>query len=48
MLEYAVVGSGIGGSSTFTHKGYLYNTGATTFPGYEDELIVKEVLNQNL
>lgn len=72
MLEYAVVGSGVGGSSiaallnangedvalfekesylggcssTFSHKGYLYNTGATTLAGYEDGLIVKEVFDE--
>ena len=67
MIEYAVVGSGIGGSSiaayldakghetvlfekepylggcssTFEHKGYAYNTGATTLAGYEEGHIVK-------
>ena len=72
MFEYAVVGSGIGGSSiaallnakgykvalfekesylggcssTFTHKGHLYNTGATTFAGYEDGFIVKELFKE--
>ena len=71
MLEYAVVGSGVGGSSiaallnakghdvalfekepylggcssTFTHKGYKYNTGATTLAGYEDGHTVKEVFD---
>ena len=68
MKEYAVVGSGIGGSSiaaylhakghdvalfekesylggcssSFYHKGYFYNTGATTFAGYQEGFIVKE------
>ncbi len=67
MIEYAVVGSGIGGSSiaayldakghktvlfekepylggcssTFEHRGYYYNTGATTLAGYEEGHIVK-------
>lgn len=67
MIDYAVVGSGIGGSSiaayldaqgyrtvlfekepylggcssTFTHKGYKYNSGATTLAGYQDGHIVK-------
>ncbi|MBT8343803.1 MAG: NAD(P)/FAD-dependent oxidoreductase [Sulfurovum sp.] len=71
MIEYAVVGSGIGGSSiaayldakghetvlfekepylggcssTFKHKGYSYNTGATTFAGYEDGHIVKSMFD---
>ena len=71
MLEYAVVGSGVGGSSiaallnakgydvalfekepylggcssTFTHKGHKYNTGATTLAGYEDGHTVKEVFD---
>lgn len=71
MFEYAVVGSGIGGSSiaallnakghnvalfekepylggcssTFAHKGYSYNTGATTLAGYQDGFIVKEVFD---
>lgn len=69
MFEYAVVGSGIGGSSiaaylnaknrdvilfekesylggcssTFTHGKFKYNTGATTFAGYQDDFIVKEM-----
>ncbi|WP_348653139.1 NAD(P)-binding protein [uncultured Sulfurimonas sp.] len=72
MFEYAVVGSGVGGSSiaallnakghkvalfekepylggcssTFSHKGYSYNTGATTLAGYEDGFIVKEVFDE--
>lgn len=72
MFDYAVVGSGVGGSSiaallnakgenvalfekepnlggcssTFEHKGYSYNTGATTLAGYEDGLIVKEVFDE--
>lgn len=72
MFEYAVVGSGIGGSSiaallnakgrsvalfekesylggcssTFTHKGYAYNTGATTLAGYENGFIVKEIFDE--
>ena len=67
MIEYAVVGSGIGGSSiaayldakgydtvlfekepylggcssTFEHRGYAYNTGATTLAGYQEGHIVK-------
>lgn len=71
MFEYAVVGSGVGGSSiaallnakghnvalfekepylggcssTFSHKGYSYNTGATTLAGYEEGFIVKEVFD---
>jgi len=71
MFEYAVVGSGVGGSataallsakgkdvilfekesylggcsSTFTHKGYSYNTGATTLAGYQENFIVKEVFD---
>ncbi len=72
MIEYAVVGSGIGGSSiaayldakgfetvlfekepylggcssTFTHKGYAYNTGATTLAGYEEGHIVKAMFDK--
>ena len=72
MIEYAVVGSGIGGSSiaayldakgyetvlfekepylggcssTFTHKGYAYNTGATTLAGYEEGHIVKSMFDK--
>jgi len=72
MFEYAVVGSGVGGSSiaallnakghsvalfekepylggcssTFIHKGYSYNTGATTLAGYEDGFIVKEIFDE--
>ena len=72
MFEYAVVGSGVGGSSiaallnakgydvalfekesylggcssTFSHKGYSYNTGATTLAGYEDGFIVKEIFDE--
>ena len=71
MFEYAVVGSGVGGSSiasylnakgksvvlfekepylggcssTFTHKKFKYNTGATTLAGYEDNFVVKEVFD---
>lgn len=71
MKDFAVVGSGIGGtsiaaylsvkgydvilfekesylggcSSTFEHRGYLYNTGATTFAGYEDGHGVKNFLD---
>lgn len=71
MFDYAVVGSGIGGSSiaallnskgyavalfekeaylggsssTFTHKGYRYNTGATTLAGYQDGYVVKEIFD---
>lgn len=71
MYEYAVVGSGVGGSSmaaylnakgknvilfekepylggcssTFSHKGFKYNTGATTLAGYENDFIVKEVFD---
>jgi len=71
MFEYAVVGSGIGGStiaaylnakqkdvvlfekegylggcsSTFKHKGRLYNTGATTFAGYQNGFLVKELFD---
>ena len=72
MFEYAVVGSGVGGSSiaallnakgykvalfekepnlggcssTFSHRGHSYNTGATTFAGYEDGFIVKEIFDE--
>ena len=72
MIEYAVVGSGIGGSSmaayldakgyktilfekepylggcssTFDHKGYTYNTGATTLAGYEEGHIVKSMFDK--
>ncbi len=72
MFEYAVVGSGIGGSSiaayldakghetillekepylggcssTFDHKGYAYNTGATTLAGYEEGHIVKSMFDK--
>ncbi len=72
MFEYAVIGSGVGGSSmaallnakghnvalfekesylggcssTFRHKGYAYNTGATTLAGYEDGFIVKEIFDE--
>ncbi|TKI69353.1 FAD-dependent oxidoreductase [Sulfurimonas crateris] len=69
MKDFAVVGSGIGGSSiaallsakgydvilfekepylggcssSFSRGGYSYNTGATTFAGYEEGHIVKEI-----
>ncbi len=72
MFDYAVVGSGIGGSSiaallqskgynvalfekepylggcssTFMHKGHLYNTGATTFSGYDEHHVVKTILDE--
>lgn len=72
MFEYAVVGSGVGGSSiaallnakgykvalfekepylggcssTFSHKGFSYNTGATTLAGYEEGFIVREVFDE--
>jgi len=72
MFEYAVVGSGIGGSSmaallnskgykvalfekesylggcssTFEHKKFFYNTGATTFAGYEDGFVLKEIFDE--
>lgn len=72
MIEYAVVGSGIGGSSiaayldakgyetvlfekepylggcssTFKHRGYAYNTGATTLAGYEEGHIVKSMFDK--
>jgi phytoene dehydrogenase-like protein len=68
MVDYAVIGGGIGGSaaaawlhhhtyqtlllekepylggssSTFAHKGYRYNAGATTFAGYQDGHPVKQ------
>ena len=71
MKEYAVVGSGIGGSSiaayldakghdialfekesylggcssSFYHKGYFYNTGATTFAGYQEGFALKETFD---
>lgn len=71
MLDYAVVGSGIGGSSiaallnakgfhvalfekepylggcssTFIHHGHKYNTGATTFAGYQDGHAVKNLFD---
>ena len=71
MFEYAVVGSGVGGSSiasylntkgkdivlfekesylggcssSFSHGGYTYNTGATTLAGYEESFIVKEMFD---
>lgn len=71
MFEYAVVGSGIGGSSiaaylnakgkdvilfekepylggcssTFSHKKFSYNTGATTLAGYQEDFIVKEMFD---
>jgi len=71
MKDYAVVGSGVGGSSiaayldskgydtvlfekepylggcssTFQHKGYSYNTGATTLAGYEEGQVVKEMFD---
>jgi phytoene dehydrogenase-like protein len=34
-----------GCSSTFSHKGFSYNTGATTLAGYQDGHIVKEVFD---
>jgi phytoene dehydrogenase-like protein len=71
MKDFAVVGSGIGGSSiaallsakgfdvilfekeaylggcssSFSHKGHIYNTGATTLAGYETNGIVKDVFD---
>lgn len=71
MRDYAVVGSGIGGSgiaayldakgydtvlfekepylggcsSTFKHKGFSYNTGATTLAGYQEGQVVKELFD---
>jgi phytoene dehydrogenase-like protein len=71
MKDFAVVGSGVGGSSiaailqakgydvalfekesylggcssSFTHRGYLYNTGATTLSGYEDGYIIKDLFD---
>lgn len=71
MIEYAVVGSGIGGSgiaayldakghktvlfekepylggcsSTFSHQGFSYNTGATTLAGYQEGHIVKSMFD---
>lgn len=35
-----------GCASTFCHKNYHFNAGATTFAGYEDGLIVKELFKQ--
>ena len=72
MFEYAVVGSGLGGSaiaaylqkqgksvvlfekepylggcsSSFVRHGFTYNTGATTFAGYEDGMMVKELFDR--
>ena len=72
MKDYAVVGSGVGGSviaaylsskgydvalfekepnlggcsSTFSKKGYKYNTGATTLAGYEEGHLVKSFLDE--
>ncbi len=34
-----------GCSSTFRHKGYSYNTGATTLAGYEEGQVVKEMFD---
>ena len=71
MKDYAVVGSGVGGSSiaallnakgydvalfekdsnlggsssSFKHRGYSYNTGATTLAGYEEGYVVKEIFD---
>lgn len=71
MFDFAVVGSGVGGSSiaallskkgykvilfekdvnlggcssTFKHKGFLYNAGATTLAGYEQNQPVKELFD---
>ena len=71
MKDFAVVGSGVGGSSiaallnakgydvalfekepylggcssTFIHKGYKYNSGATTLAGYAEGYIVKEIFD---
>ena len=71
MRDYAIVGSGIGGSSiaayldakgydtllfekepylggcssTFKHKGFSYNTGATTLAGYQEGQVVKELFD---
>lgn len=71
MKDFAVVGSGVGGSSiaallsakgfdvalfekepylggcssSFLHKGYMYNTGATTLAGYEEGYVVKEIFD---
>lgn len=71
MKDFAVVGSGVGGSSiaayldakgydtvlfekepylggcssTFTHKGHAYNTGATTLAGYEEGHLVKKTFD---
>ena len=72
MKDFAVVGSGVGGSSiaaylshkgyevalfekepylggcssTFSKKGYHYNTGATTLAGYQEGHLVKEFLDE--
>jgi phytoene dehydrogenase-like protein len=72
MTDYAIVGSGIGGSaiaallnargyevllfekepylggcsSTFEHGGYRYNTGATTFAGYQKGHVVRRIFEQ--
>lgn len=72
MFEYAVVGSGIGGSSiaallnakgkrvalfekepylggcssSFSYKNNFYNTGATTFAGYQEGFVVKEIFDE--
>lgn len=72
MFDFAVVGSGIGGSSiaaylnakghnvalfekesylggcssSFSHSGYLYNTGATTLAGYQEGFVVKEMFDK--
>ncbi|QSZ42136.1 NAD(P)-binding protein [Sulfurimonas aquatica] len=35
-----------GCSSTFSNKGYSYNTGATTLAGYEEGFIVKEIFDE--
>jgi len=71
MKEYAIVGSGIGGSSiaaylnakghdivlfekesylggcssSFYHKKHYYNTGATTFAGYQNGFVLKEIFD---
>jgi len=34
-----------GCSSTFTHKGFAYNTGATTLAGYQEGHVVKEMFD---
>lgn len=72
MFDFAVVGSGVGGSSSaallqkkgyrvalfekdanlggcsssFYHKGFKYNAGATTLAGYQDGHIVKEIFDE--